>query len=110
MLLLLGGCIEGMCPESQTKISHFQLAGQFELNIKFMRENDCCYVVRFNKNGAFNQPLDTIKMFNHIGSSGEILINNDNYTFDYDYLVRTNVGDYKVTDFELETKSCRTAW
>lgn len=110
-LLFLSGCVEEICPETQNKICNIQLlpSGTNGFNTEFMFNNDCCYIVRFAKNGNFNQPIDTLKMYRNIRSSG-LNTQNSNYTFDYDYLVRTNVGDYKVTDFELETKSCRTAW
>ncbi|TAE75919.1 MAG: hypothetical protein EAZ85_01195 [Bacteroidetes bacterium] len=111
ILFFLNGCIENLCPESQRTMCVIQLSARSNnFNTEFMFNNDCCYVVRFVKNSNFSQSLDSLKMYRNISSTGIITINNSNYTFDYDYLVRTNVGDYKVTDFELETKSCRTAW
>ncbi|TAE75918.1 MAG: hypothetical protein EAZ85_01190 [Bacteroidetes bacterium] len=111
ILFFLSGCIESLCPESQTKINLFRLAvGSNGFNTEFMHLNDCCYVVRFTKNSNFSQALDTIKMYGRISANGDLRVSNDNYSFDYDYLVRTNIGDYKVTNLEFETKSCRTAW
>ncbi|TAE72715.1 MAG: hypothetical protein EAZ85_09000 [Bacteroidetes bacterium] len=111
ILFFLSGCIESLCPESQTKIDAIQLeSGPSRFDPEFMFYNDCCYVIRFAKNSNFSQPLDSVKMYRKISSTGMLLINNNNYTFDYDYLIKTNIGDYKVTNLELETKSCRTAW